>query len=521
MVVEVEVEQIELPVPETCYQRYKARKLAKAKIAADRHLMLASDHIFKTLMALSIPSIISMGLNAVYNVVDSIFLGNSSAEDLAAASLFMVIEFGVFTSLNVSLGAGASAVISPALGKGDFLTANKALTYFFTLLIIVNAAIPAIFIPYLDPLLDFLGATSVTKARAKQYALIMSAFPIGYGLTASMGPLLRVENKASLSMWRQVISSALNVIFDPILIFGFDLGTQGAAISTVASQLIVGVYMLWFYLFPEKSGATVKLAWNEAYGKGNMDWRMIGKMSVLGLGNLFSGMGRRIAGLLFNRTFKTMLDGSLVEVYQAIMGAMTQLSSLIGMPSAGIALGFIPLVGYNIGRNRYDRVQKALVYSFLSMLVIGGSLVILVEILARPISRAFGSDGDFLDLAPKYLRIGLCGVWLSAGTSLLMGYFQVRHNIIVSMIMGLLQPVLSIIYASILPYTSLGVAGAFWTPTAAFVTSFIIALPIMIVVLRQIDKKKHIPSFVIDGESESGENSMKSPEAVEMREARV
>ncbi|GKT32605.1 Multi antimicrobial extrusion protein like protein [Aduncisulcus paluster] len=473
--------------PQTCCRKDSSKKKAKIEAESKRHYMLASDEIFKTLMTLSIPSIISMGLNAIYNVVDSMYLGRSSSLDLAAVSLFMVVEIGVFMSLNVSLGFGASSVISPALGKGDFVSANKALTYFISLLVLLNCLLPAIFIPLLEPILEFLGANEYTMERAKQYGLIMSAGPIGYGLTAAMGPMLRVENKATLSMWRQIFSSVLNIIFDPILIFALNLGTQGAAISTVSSQMVVGIYMIWFYFFPKRSGATVNLAWKEAFS--SIDWPMIGKICSLGLGQFFASIGNQVAVVIFNRSFKKFLDFQGIVTYQAVMGAMARLSSLVVMPAMGINLGFIPLIGYNIGRNRYDRVYKALKYAFAAMILIGGGLIIAVEILGVPISKAFGTEPDFLEVAPKCLRISVSGVWLYAFPALIMGYYQVQHKIAVSLALGISQPIFSVAFAILFPKSSLGVEGVFYVGPAAFICTTLLSIPVLFVMVRDIKKK--------------------------------
>ncbi|GKT34639.1 Multi antimicrobial extrusion protein like protein [Aduncisulcus paluster] len=293
-------------------------------------------------------------------------------------------------------------------------------------------------------------------------------------------------------MWRQVISVLLNLAFDPILIFlvpngdgGNGLGTQGAAISTVVSQLIVGVWMVWFFV-SSKSGATINLSLSSI--KGSVDWKMIAKICSLGLGQLLSNTGSQIAPIIFNITFKRELPAESVETYQAAMGAITRIFTLIGMPAMGIAMGFVPFVGYNIGKKQPKRVYLIIKYALICMLLIGGFFLAMVEIFAPSICKAFNSDPLFLEIAPKAMRISISMLWMFPFSYLLLGYFQVAQKALFSLVIGAIQPIGVLILSLVIPKTSLGIEGIWYVQPIATIISTCVSLPLILNIIAKSKK---------------------------------
>lgn len=197
----------------------------------------ATEPIGRLILKFAIPSVIALLVNSLYNIVDQIFIGNGVGY-LGNGATNVVFPITIIAlALSLMIGDGGAAYLSLKLGEGDSANAKKGVGNAVSMVVIVSILLAAVFLIFIDPILNLFGATDALRPYALDYGYI-----IGIGLPfmmipAALNPMIRADGSPKLSMFSMVIGAVVNVIFDPIFIFVFDMGVKGAAIATVMGQI--------------------------------------------------------------------------------------------------------------------------------------------------------------------------------------------------------------------------------------------------------------------------------------------
>ena len=310
---------------------------------------LGTEPVGKLLWEMAIPTVLAQMVNLLYNIVDRIYVGHiPETGALALAGLGVTFPITMLVSAFASLvGGGGAARASIALGKGDGELAQKILNNCVTLLLILSAALMAVFLPLRDTILMAFGASENTLPYASGYIFIYLLGTVFVQLTLGLNVFITNQGFSKMSMVTVCIGAALNICLDPILIYGFHMGVQGAALATILSQGVSAVWVVCF-LNGKKSGLHVRLR------DMGLNWQVLSPVLGLGLSPFVMQSTECLVQLAFNNGMQKYGD----DRYVALMSICFSLTQIVWLPVSGFGQGAQPLVGYNYGAGRYDRVRQ-------------------------------------------------------------------------------------------------------------------------------------------------------------------
>ena len=313
---------------------------------------LATGNIGSLLFKMSLPAILAQIINLLYNMVDRMFIGR--IPEIGALALTgvgvtfpIIILIAAFAAL-ISMGAAPRASIM--LGKNKYDEAENILGNAFTAQILVSIIITVVILLYSTEILMFLGASSDTIEYATAYLNIYALGTIFVQLTLGLNAFITAQGFAKVSMQTILIGAILNIILDPILIFGFKMGVSGAAFATIISQAISALWVVRFLLSDK---TIIKL--NRKYFK--LKWSIIGPSLILGLSPFIMQSTESILAIVFNTSMQKY-GGDLGVGTMTILTSVMQFSLL---PLVGLTQGAQPIISYNYGANNLDRVKKTFI----------------------------------------------------------------------------------------------------------------------------------------------------------------
>ncbi len=307
---------------------------------------MGSENMLSLIVRFSLPSIISMTAQALYNIVDTIFVGRLGTEAIAGLTLIIPLQMFVL-GFGLLIGTGASSYISRSLGAREYRQANQVFSGSIFLGVIVSAFLLVLGVMYLDPLLAVLGRNSTAITQAKEYGLtIMYGVPI-FVFNMILTQCARAEGNPNIAMTSQLAGAILNCVLDPIFIFTLKMGIEGAAQATIISSAIALFIISRYFVKPTSHLKLEIRLW-------------------LPTKNILVGIGK--AGLPsftrhFAASFVAALTNRLLAGYGAfalaIMGINNRFVMMFFMPMIGTSVGFLPIAGYNFGAKNIARVKEA------------------------------------------------------------------------------------------------------------------------------------------------------------------
>ena len=309
---------------------------------------LGTKKVGSLLKEYAVPGIIAMTAMSLYNMVDSIYIGHiKNIGSYAISGLAVTFPLmNLSTALGTLVGAGASTIISVLIGQKNYDVANKVLANEVTLNLIIGIIFSIITLLFLEPILYFFGASDNTMPYAKDYMTIILFGNVFTHLYFGLNNCIRASGNPRIAMGLTIFTVAFNSILDPILIFGFDMGIKGAAIATVASQIIALSYA-WMH-FMNKSNFI-------HFPKGifKLDWKMAKASLEIGMGPFLMNSASCIVTLFINQQLRKYGGDMSLGAY----GIVNRINFLFVMIVMGLNQGMQPIAGYNYGARRYKRVN--------------------------------------------------------------------------------------------------------------------------------------------------------------------
>ena len=363
---------------------------------------MGSGSIPKLMMNLAIPAVVAQMINMLYNFVDRIYIGHipeAGASALTGVGLFLPIlmMINAFAMLAGSGGAPRAAI---AMGKNEQENAQKILGNCFSVLMIFAAVLTVAFYVFAPQLLRMFGASDVTLPYALSYARIYILGTVFVMIVMGLNPFITTQGFAKFSMITTVVGAVCNIILDPILIFGLHMGVRGAAVATVISQAISAVWVLMFLC---GSKTMLKLTVR--------DMKIIPEVILpclaLGISTFVMLSTESILNISFNSSLSRF--GGDVAV-----GAMTIISScnqLVTLPLQGICQGGQPIMSYNFGAGKKERVKQAFRCQFLACAGYASLLWLLMMIAPQVFAGIFSSDPGLVDYTVWAMRIYMAGIF--------------------------------------------------------------------------------------------------------------
>ena len=376
--------------------------------------LLGSTSIPKALLAMGIPTMIGMLVNAFYNLVDAYFVGGLGESQMGAISV--VYPLGqVVVGLGLLFGNGAASYISRLLGRGDKENADKVASTALYSSVSVGAVIILISMVFLHPILKLLGATDSILPYAATYAGIYIVSCIFNVFNVTMNNIVTSEGAAKTTMCALLTGAVLNIALDPLFIYVFDLGVAGAAIATAISQ-IVSTCVYLTYIFRKKSVFHFRVK-DCTYTK-----EIMSEIFKIGIPTLVFQILTSVSISLINNAAGDYGDSAI-----AGMGVVTRLISMGSLSVFGFIKGFQPIAGYSYGAKKFDRLREAIKTSILwstAFCVIFG--VILVLFPTSIVSQFTKGDAEMI-------RIGAASLRANGISIMLFGFYTVYSSLFLAL----------------------------------------------------------------------------------------
>lgn len=403
---------------------------------------LEKENVSRLLLKFSIPAVIGMLVNALYSVVDRIFVGRGVGS-LALSGVAVTFPItNVIMAVGMLVGTGAAALVSIKLGQKKLKEAEVILGNAFVLTIIISIAISIIGLMFLEPMLKAFGATKETMPYAKQFASILLAGTVLQNIGFGLNPIIRSQGDPKTAMITMLIGAALNFIINPFMIFVLKTGVAGSAIATLISQAVCSI---WIYTYFVKGKSILVLKKENMRLKRNV----INEIISIGVSPFAMQIAASLVTIIMNNSLLRYGGDLAIGAFSLI----NSIAILIVMPMLGINQGAQPIIGFNYGAKNITRVKKALFYSASVNALIAVIGFIVVQLYPVQIMRMFNtSDPGLIALGANGISIFLMMIALVGPQTSCINYFQSVGKAKHSMFLSLLrQVVLLIPLAIILP----------------------------------------------------------------------
>ena len=434
-------------------------------MAKDIHKMLGEEKIGRLLLSLSLPATIGMLVQAMYNFVDTIFVGRGvGSMGIAGISISLPVQIFVMAFAQM-FGIGGASVISRALGERDHEKARRAAGNVMVFSVAFGLVMTLLGQFFLDQLLIMLGASEAIIPYAREYLGIILLGSAFFSFGMAMNHVVRAEGKPKIAMAAMLISAVLNIILDPIFIFSLNMGIWGAALATVLSQAATSIYVL-FYFLSGKSLLRISLR------SLIPEWRIMRETVSVGL----SAFSRQVAGSLL----AVVLNNSLVfyggDIAVAVYGVINRLLMVFIMPMFGVNQGFLPIVGYNYGARKMRRARESvkLASAVTTMIALFSSIVMFL--FARQLISIFTDETELIESTIYALRIVILATPTIGVQVIASGMFQALGKALPALFLSLLRQIIILIPLILVIPRFLGINGIWISFPLADLIAFAISL---------------------------------------------
>lgn len=397
---------------------------------------LGTGSVGKLLFRLALPAIMAQIINVLYNIVDRIYIGHIESIGPAAltgvgVALPVITAISAFASL-MSIGGASRASIM--LGKQDKKTAEKILGNCTGALLITGFLLTVLFLIFGRNILLMFGASENTIGYAWDYMRIYALGTISVQLSLGLNAFINAQGYAKTGMLTVLIGAVSNIILDPILIFGLHMGVKGAAVATVISQTISAIWALLFLL-----SKTTTLRIKPANMK--TDFSIMGPCIALGASPFIMQFTESILSVCFNTSLAKYGGDTAVGV-MTILGSVMQFSML---PLNGLTQGSQPIVSYNFGAGKNDRVRKTFHILLISCLSYSGLLWLLCMLFPQLFAMMFTPDAALISASQQYLRVYMAASGIFGAQIACQQTFIALGNAKSSLFLALLRKVILLI----------------------------------------------------------------------------
>jgi putative MATE family efflux protein len=446
---------------------------------AENYTKLGSNKISKLLISLSLPSMVAMFANALYNIIDTIFVGRGVGSVGIAAVAIVLPIIAIISSFAHLIGIGTSTLISRKLGKNDTEEVNAIAGNGFLLIILVGIFFSTIGLLFTDPIMRAFGATETILPYAHDYGQIVFIGMLWFPFCVGTNNYLRAEGFAREAMFAMLLGIVVNTILDYIFIFPLDMGIRGAALATTLGKFATLLYLIRHFN-SSKGIIYIKLRY----------FRLQKHILKPSLSVGLSGFGMRSSSSFANIVLNHTLGALGGDTAIAIFGIIYKTTLFFGMPLFGLNQGMQPIVGYNYGAAKYQRVKDTVRLVIKYSLIYGTVAVFFFEIFAREIFTLFTNEQALLEQGPRALRIVVMMMWLMGVATMAMGIHQAMGKAKQAFVLAIQRWVL-LITPLILLLPKIGGLGLDGVWIAFPVADFIAAI-VSIIILRYTFKREQL-----------------------------
>ncbi len=447
-------------------------------------LELGTKPVGKLLMQYSLPAIIAMTASSLYNMVDSIFIGQGVGA-MAISGLALTFPFmNLAAAFGAGVGVGASTCISVKLGQKDYATAQRVLGNTVTLNLIIGIAFSIVSLLFLDPILYFFGASEQTLPYARDYMVIVLLGNVFSHMYFGMNAVLRAAGKPRQAMAATIFTVVLNTILDPIFIYPMQMGIKGAAYATILSQVLALIWQM--KIFSDK-----KELLHLRRGIYGLKKNIVKNILGIGLSPFSMNVCACIVVIFINKGLLEYSGDLAVGSY----GIANKVCFIFVMVNMGLNQGMQPIAGYNYGALKLDRLMKVL-----KLAVIAGTCIttlgfLVAEFIPEACARLFTKDKELIQLSVNGMRIMMAAFIFVGSQMIITNFFQSIGKAKVSMFLSLSRQMIFLLPLLLLLPLFMGVDGVWWAMPISDVISEIVAVAMMAVYMKKFNKQHKILAY--------------------------
>ncbi|SEH03150.1 putative efflux protein, MATE family [Nonomuraea solani] len=371
---------------------------------------------------------LSVGVYGIYALTNAWFVARGVGETALAAVNLVAPVLLILGAVSTTVGVGGASLVSRSLGAGRPEEAARAAGTAFALFWLVAVAVTVAGLLALDPLMALLGASGPTIGYARPYAAVIIAGSI---FSTGFSAVVRAEGQLLFSTMLWGIPVLVQIVLDPLLIFGFGMGVTGAALGTVGGQAVSAGMAVWFFFLKRDRPYRIRRA------DLRLNLTTIGAVLAVGAPSFLAGLGATLLAVLVN----TSLAGA-GAVALAAYAVCARIQTFVFMPQLGITQGIQPIVGYNAGRGLTRRVGRTRTLALRATVGYGALTAVLVAVFAEPIVRLFVGDPPTVAVAAGALRIMAIGYVFAGVPPLISAYFQALGRALPSYLISIGVPAL-------------------------------------------------------------------------------
>ena len=443
----------------------------------------------------AVPCIISLLVGALYNIVDQIFIANASyLGSYGNAANTVVFPLTVIAlAIAVMIGDGCCAFVSLSLGKKDPGTARKSVGNAIIMVIVRSLILTVLYLAFMNQILSMFGGTvnAETFQHSREYFFYITLGVPFYMFGQALNPIIRSDGSPKFAMASTLAGAILNIILDPIFIFVFRWGMMGAAVATVIGQIVTAVLAVWYIVHMKQ----VKPSRTDFRLSGSIYRRTL----LLGITSFLSQISLVAAMAAINNMIRKY--GALDEIFgqeqyaqipMAVVGIVMKFFQIVISIVVGMAAGCIPVVGFNMGAGKKDRVRSLFTRLLTAEAIVGAVALFIVEVLPKQLIGIFGAANEstyYTEFAWKAFRIYLCMMVLACVNKACFIFLQAMGKAVESTMLSMVREIVfGVGFALLLPLF-FGLDGVLYSMPLSDVLTFVIAVILIMKTYRELKRE--------------------------------
>jgi putative MATE family efflux protein len=442
-------------------------------------LALGTKPVGQLLWQYALPAIVAMSASSLYNIIDRAMIGQLVGAE-AIAGLGITFPFmNLSAAFGAAVGVGSSASISVKLGQRDYSTAQNLLGNTITLNLIIGFSFMVICLMFLDPILLFFGASDVTLPYAREFMTIILLGNMVTHMYFGLNAVLRAAGKPKHAMYSVLFTVAMNIALVVAFVWWFRWGIRGAALATVTSQTIALCWQI--YLFSNKNEI---LHFKQGIYK--LKKRLVSNIIAIGISPFLMNVTSSIIVIVMNNQFVRYGGDMAVGAY-SIANSVVMMFFMFVM---GVCQGMQPIVGYNYGAEKYDRMLRCLFMAIAcatAILLVGWGLSMLFP---TEIARIFTTDATLIDLAARGIRLDMLMFFVVGSQATITHFFQSIGKVKVSIFLSLSRQLILLLPMAYLFPLFWGLDGVWYSMPASDFLSFAMTIPMLMWYMKKFKAAK-------------------------------
>lgn len=445
---------------------------------SDPHI-LGTEGIGKLLLQYSIPAIIGMTITSLYHIIDSIFIGHGVGPMAIAGLAISFPLMNLVIAFCTLVSAGGSAIVSIRLGQKDMEGATEILSHTLMLCITNSVLFGALSLIFLDEILVLFGASADTLPYARSFMeVILLGTPISYTMIG-LNNVMRATGYPKKAMLTSMVTVLANIALAPLFIFQFGWGMKGAATATVISQFIGMVWVVSHFFKKESTIHFNGVVWK-------MKRRIVESIFAIGMSPFLMNVCTCVIVIIINNSLQDYGGDMAIGAY----GIINRLLTLYVMIVLGLTMGMQPIVGYNFGAQKIDRVKQTLRIGIISGVVITSSGFLICELFPHAVSSLFTDSDDLIGLAVGGLQITVLMFPLVGAQIVISNFFQSIGKAKISIFLSLTRQLLYLLPCLLLFPQWWGLKGIWISMPVSDILAFATAALSLTVYIKKVSKQK-------------------------------